>query len=115
MISRGRTLNVLEVMFTLIVVWFHLVIGSTLKPSDQIRLLITFLLSHLEFHAPQMVGLARGAFDSAMPYLHERRQFGQPIADFQGMQFQYARAAAEIEAARVPNPLPFRYSKIRVA
>lgn len=49
----------------------------------------------------QMIGLSRGAFDAAMPYLHQRKQFGQAIADFQGMQFQYARAAAEIEAARV--------------
>jgi len=49
----------------------------------------------------QMVGLARGAFDAAMPYLHQRKQFGTPIADFQGVQFQYARAAMEIEAARV--------------
>ena len=49
----------------------------------------------------QMVGLARGAFDAAMPHLHERKQFGSAIADFQGMQFQYARAAADIEAARV--------------
>jgi len=49
----------------------------------------------------QMIGLARGAFDAAMPYLHQRKQFGSAIADFQGMQFQYARAAMEIESARV--------------
>jgi len=49
----------------------------------------------------QMVGLARGAFDSALPHLHQRKQFGTAVADFQGMQFQYARAAADIEAARV--------------
>jgi len=49
----------------------------------------------------QMVGLARGAFDAVMPYLHERKQFGTAVADFQGMQFQYARAAMEIECARV--------------
>merc|ERR1711939_635412 len=49
----------------------------------------------------QMVGLARGAFDAALPHMHERKQFGSAIADFQGMQFQYARAAADIEAARV--------------
>lgn len=48
----------------------------------------------------QMVGLARGAFDVAMTYIHQRQQFGQLVADFQGMQFQYARAAMEIEAAR---------------
>lgn len=49
----------------------------------------------------QMVGLARGAFDYALEYMCARKQFGSAIADFQGMQFQYARAAMEIEAARV--------------
>jgi len=49
----------------------------------------------------QMVGLARGAFDVAMAHIHQRQQFGRAVADFQGMQFQYARAAMEIEAARV--------------
>ncbi len=49
----------------------------------------------------QMVGLAQGAFDYAMKYMLERRQFGKPIADFQGLQFQYARAAMDIEAARL--------------
>jgi len=49
----------------------------------------------------QMVGLAQGAFDYALQYMCSRKQFGTPIADFQGMQFQYARARMEIEAARV--------------
>lgn len=49
----------------------------------------------------QMLGLAEGAFDHALGYMHERQQFGRPIADFQGMQFQYARLATEIEAARL--------------
>lgn len=48
----------------------------------------------------QMVGLAKGAFDYSMAYMCKRQQFGQVVADFQGMQFQYARAAMEIEAAR---------------
>ena len=38
----------------------------------------------------QMVGLAQGAFDSTMPYLFERKQFGTAIGDFQGMEMQYA-------------------------
>jgi alkylation response protein AidB-like acyl-CoA dehydrogenase len=50
--------------------------------------------------AAQMVGLASGAFDYAMSYMCTRKQFGQVVADFQGMQFQYARAKMEIEAAR---------------
>jgi alkylation response protein AidB-like acyl-CoA dehydrogenase len=49
----------------------------------------------------QMLGLAQGAFDFAMRYMHERKQFGKAIADFQGVQFQYARIAADIEAARL--------------
>jgi alkylation response protein AidB-like acyl-CoA dehydrogenase len=49
----------------------------------------------------QMLGLAQGAFDYAMKYMLEREQFGQKLASFQGMQFQYARVAMEIEAARL--------------
>ena len=49
----------------------------------------------------QMLGLSQGAFDYAMRYVGERKQFGQAIGNFQGMQFQYARAATEIEAARL--------------
>ena len=49
----------------------------------------------------QMIGLAQGAFDYAMRYMLERQQFGKPIADFQGLQFQYAQVATEIEAARL--------------
>jgi alkylation response protein AidB-like acyl-CoA dehydrogenase len=49
----------------------------------------------------QMLGLAAGAFDHAMRYMGERKQFGQTIASFQGVQFQVARVAVEIEAARL--------------
>jgi len=49
----------------------------------------------------QMLGLAEGAFAQAMTYMRERVQFGKAIAEFQGMQFQYARVAMEIEAARL--------------
>jgi alkylation response protein AidB-like acyl-CoA dehydrogenase len=49
----------------------------------------------------QMLGIAQGAFDYAMGYIQERRQFNRPIADFQGVQFQYARMAMEIESARL--------------
>ena len=49
----------------------------------------------------QMIGLSQGAFDFAMRYVGERKQFGQAIGNFQGMQFQYARVAMEIEAARL--------------
>jgi alkylation response protein AidB-like acyl-CoA dehydrogenase len=49
----------------------------------------------------QMIGLAQGAFDAAMNHMLEREQFGQPIAQFQGLQFQYAQLATEIEAAKL--------------
>jgi alkylation response protein AidB-like acyl-CoA dehydrogenase len=49
----------------------------------------------------QMVGLAQGALDHTIRYIKERTQFGKAIADFQGVQFQIARAATEIEAARL--------------
>ena len=49
----------------------------------------------------QMVGLAQGALDHAVRYAKERKQFGKPIADFQGVQFQLAGIATEIEAARL--------------
>jgi len=49
----------------------------------------------------QMIGLARGAMKHARDYILERRQFGRPIADFQGIQFQFAQLATELEAARL--------------
>lgn len=48
-----------------------------------------------------MIGLAQGAFDKAVPYTYQRSQFGQPIGTFQGMAFQIAQAATEIETARL--------------
>ncbi|HUI41962.1 MAG TPA: acyl-CoA dehydrogenase [Terriglobia bacterium] len=49
----------------------------------------------------QMLGVARGALEHALAYAQERRQFGKPIADFQGIQFQLARLATDVEAARL--------------
>jgi butyryl-CoA dehydrogenase/short/branched chain acyl-CoA dehydrogenase len=49
----------------------------------------------------QMLGLARGAWESALKYSQERTQFGKAIADFQGIQFQLAQMATEIEAVRM--------------
>ncbi len=49
----------------------------------------------------QMIGIARGALDAAIAYIQERQQFGRPLADFQGIQFQVAQAATELEAARL--------------
>jgi alkylation response protein AidB-like acyl-CoA dehydrogenase len=49
----------------------------------------------------QMAGVARGAWEYACHYAQERKQFGKTIADFQGIQFQLAQMATEIEAARL--------------
>ncbi len=49
----------------------------------------------------QMIGLAQGALDATLAYVREREQFGKRIADFQGVQFQLARMATELEAARL--------------
>ncbi len=49
----------------------------------------------------QMLGLARGAWEFAVKYAQERKQFGKSISEFQGIQFQIAQMATEIEAARM--------------
>jgi butyryl-CoA dehydrogenase/short/branched chain acyl-CoA dehydrogenase len=49
----------------------------------------------------QMVGLAQGALGHAIAYAKQRQQFGKPIADFQGVQFELAQMATEVEAARL--------------
>jgi alkylation response protein AidB-like acyl-CoA dehydrogenase len=49
----------------------------------------------------QMLGLAQGALDHTISYVKERRQFGKPIADFQGVQFQIARMAMDVETTRL--------------
>jgi len=49
----------------------------------------------------QMIGIARGALEYAVAYSKERRQFGKPISEFQGIQFQIADAATKLEAARL--------------
>jgi alkylation response protein AidB-like acyl-CoA dehydrogenase len=50
--------------------------------------------------AAQAVGIAQGALDCALSYVRERRQFGRPVADFQGVQFILADMAMRLEAAR---------------
>ena len=49
----------------------------------------------------QMLGVARGAWEYAAKYSQERKAFGKPIVEFQGIQFQIAQMATEIEAARL--------------
>ncbi len=49
----------------------------------------------------QMIGVARGALEYAIAYTKERKQFGHPVSEFQGVQFQIAEAATQLEAARL--------------
>jgi short/branched chain acyl-CoA dehydrogenase len=49
----------------------------------------------------QMLGVARGALEHAIAYVKERKQFSKPISEFQGVQFQIAQAATDLEAARL--------------
>ncbi len=49
----------------------------------------------------QMVGIAQGALDAALAYVQERKQFGKAIGEFQGVQFQLARMATDVETARL--------------
>jgi len=49
----------------------------------------------------QMTGLAQGALDHAIAYAKQRQQFGKTIAEFQGVQFELAQMATEVEAARL--------------
>ncbi|MEU6713175.1 acyl-CoA dehydrogenase family protein [Nonomuraea sp. NPDC046802] len=50
--------------------------------------------------AAQALGIAQGALDYAIGYIKERKQFGRPVADFQGLQFMVADMAMKLEAAR---------------
>jgi butyryl-CoA dehydrogenase/short/branched chain acyl-CoA dehydrogenase len=51
--------------------------------------------------AAQMTGLAEGALDHALSYAKQRKQFGKPIAEYQGVQFDLAEMAVDVEAARL--------------
>jgi alkylation response protein AidB-like acyl-CoA dehydrogenase len=64
--------------------------ATAMKTLDHTRITI----------AAQAVGIAQGALDYAKGYIQERRQFGKPIADFQGIQFMIADMAMKLEAAR---------------
>lgn len=76
----------------------------------KVRFIISFVVDHFKTDkttsgrigiAGQMLGLAQGAFEKAVPYTYQRKQFGKPIGEFQGMAFQFAQIATEIEAARL--------------
>ncbi len=60
----------------------------------------------------QMVGIAQGALDHAIAYTRERKQFGKAVAEFQAVQHQIARAATDVEAARL---LVYNAARLREA
>ncbi|MFH9016280.1 acyl-CoA dehydrogenase family protein [Streptomyces sp. NPDC017943] len=64
--------------------------ATAMKTLDHTRITI----------AAQALGIAQGALDYAKGYVKERKQFGKPIADFQGIQFMLADMAMKISAAR---------------
>ncbi|WP_345289878.1 acyl-CoA dehydrogenase, partial [Streptomyces gulbargensis] len=64
--------------------------ATAMKTLDHTRITI----------AAQALGIAQGALDYAKGYVTERKQFGKPIADFQGVQFMLADMAMKLEAAR---------------
>jgi alkylation response protein AidB-like acyl-CoA dehydrogenase len=49
----------------------------------------------------QMIGVAQGALNATIKYVSERKQFGKSLSEFQGIQFQLAQAATDVEAARL--------------
>jgi len=49
----------------------------------------------------QMIGIAQGALNATIEYVNERKQFGKSLSEFQGVQFQLAQAATDVEAARL--------------
>ena len=60
----------------------------------------------------QMVGIAQGALDATLAYVQERKQFGKTIGEFQGVQFQLARMATDVETARL---LVYNAARIKMA
>jgi alkylation response protein AidB-like acyl-CoA dehydrogenase len=82
--------------------------GYRAEPDDLIgeeNLGFTYAMRTLDYSRPtigaQALGIAQGAFDFAVGYAKERKQFGQPIIRFQGLEFMLADMAMQIEAARL--------------
>jgi len=53
------------------------------------------------FDAALALGMAQGALEAATKYAKQRKQFGQPISEFQAIQFKLADMATQVEAARL--------------
>jgi alkylation response protein AidB-like acyl-CoA dehydrogenase len=70
------------------------------EPGRGMRLALATLDRTRATVAAQAVGIAQGALDCATAYLKERKQFGRPLAEFQGLQFMVADMETQIRAAR---------------
>lgn len=70
------------------------------EPGDGLKIALRTLDHTRVTIGAQAIGIAQGALDLAVKYMKERRQFGRPIADFQGLQFMIADMAMTTEAAR---------------
>jgi len=70
-------------------------------PPDGFKKLMRAYNSQRLGAATVALGLAQGAYEQALAYAQERRQFGRPIADFQGIRWKLADMAIEIDAARL--------------
>jgi len=87
----------------------EVILTDYLAPPEDVlgeeNLGFTYAMRTLDYSRPtiaaQALGIAQGAFDAALSYAKERRQFGQPITSFQGIQFMFADMAMQIEAARL--------------
>ena len=82
--------------------------GYRAEPSDLIgeeHMGFTYAMRTLDYSRPtiaaQALGIAQGAFDFAVSYAKERKQFGKPIVEFQGIEFMLADMAMRIEASRL--------------
>jgi alkylation response protein AidB-like acyl-CoA dehydrogenase len=82
--------------------------GYRAAPEDILgdeNLGFTYAMQTLDYSRPtigaQALGIAQGAFDYAVGYAKERKQFGKPIASFQGIEFMLADMAMKIEASRL--------------
>ncbi len=75
----------------------HRIIG---EPGTGLRTALATLDHTRLTIGAQAVGIGQGALDAAVAYVQERRQFGRPIADFQGVQFMLADMAMQLESAR---------------
>ncbi len=79
-------------------------------PGDGFRIAMTALDGGRIGISFQAIGIARAATEAALAYARERRQFGQPIAEFQAIQWMLADAATELDAAQL---LAFRAAALK--